>query len=194
MLNPWVLPSLCLLLIFTSYPSIFPFSETYLLMMLGVIFTFSALLPIISIFTLYTSRIIKNYRLEIGTDRMIAMLITTVYYAILTFLVIDKIGAMLLISAIVIAFALATAFVTMLAPFYSACPSSTSAGAVLGTLFAVNLLFEEYNLLLPIAVGILMTGSLISIRLYLNQQTLNETVVGFSIGFFTCLFTVFYFG
>ncbi len=187
------MPTLAFFIVFYFAGTTVPFSAEGKLSLLGLIFVSTFLFPFGSILLLHTTALLGNLQVDEKTSRPLPYVTVTVFYTMITYFFVDKVGIAVLPSSMIIAVAITTALTTVLSTFLSFSIHSTAMGGVLGLLFCVKAIYYEINTLIyPIAFCILLAGLVMTARLSMQKRTLLQVFFGLALGFFCC-FGVLYF-
>lgn len=190
--HPLLMPTLAFFIIFYFAETTVSFSEEGRLRLLGLIFISTFLFPFGSILLLHTTTLIGNLQVDAQTTKPLPYVTVTVFYTMITYFFIDKVGIAVLPSSMIITVAITTALTTILATFISISIHSTAIGGVIGILFCIKAVFYEINTLIyPIAFCIVLAGLIMTARLSLHKRTPIQVFAGFMMGFTIC-FSVLY--
>ena len=169
------------------------------------IFLTTFIFPILSIYIYYlwvkgekheghSTTFSKSLLMESKEERFIPFTITTALYALMTYFLIYK--AQLPLRALAVVFGgitMCLALVTFISRFWKI--SAHSAGIAGGLGFLLGSYLEgEINLFYPIITFIILTGLLMSARLYLNSHNLLQVAIGGLTGFIICFGSMALFG
>ena len=186
------MPTLAFFIIFYFAETTVPFSEEGRLRLLALIFVSTFLFPFGSILLLHTTALLGNLQVDEKTSRPLPYVTVTVFYTMITYFFVDKVGIAVLPSSMIIAVAITTAVTTILSTFLSFSIHSTAIGGVLGLLFCVKTGYYEINTLIyPIAFCIVLAGFVMTARLSMQKRTPIQVFFGLMLGF-VCCFSVLY--
>ena len=179
LLHPLFMPTLIFLCIFQFAPMIVSNIEPkWILLML--LFSGSYLVPIFLILTMYNLGIIKDIKLDNRGERRWPMIASTLIYIGFTYLLALKIpGA---IPVIMMGITLALAVVTIITRFWKISAHATGAAGATSFLLLSIIHFGETSLLIPTLILMVLTGVLISARLYLKAHTPSQIIAGVALG------------
>lgn len=185
--HPLLMPTLAFFIVFYFAETTVPFSEEGRLRLLGLIFISTFLFPFGSILLLHSTALLGNIQVDEQTSKPLPYVTVTVFYTMITYFFVDKVGIAVLPSSMIIAVAITTALVTILSTFLSFSIHSTAAGGVLGLLFCVKAAYYEINTLIyPIAFCIVLAGFVMTARLSMQKRNLSEVTFGVTLGFSSC--------
>lgn len=177
--NPFVVPFLAfLVLFFCSYLSMLPL--TYRLIVLGIVYAFTILLPMIAIFFF---RKINGWGFGAFRDRkkrFVPYLLTIICYVSCLVMMI-RIGLPRYMTGIILATLIAMVICIVVNIKWKISEHMTAIGGVIGGLIAFSFMFN-YNPTLWLSLFILLAGMLGSARIILRHHTLLEVLTGFMVG------------
>ncbi len=177
--NPFVVPFLAfLVLFFCSYLSMLPL--TYRLIVLGIVYAFTILLPMIAIFFF---RKINGWGFGAFRDRkkrFVPYLLTIICYVSCLVMMI-RIGLPRYMTGIILATLMAMVICIVVNIKWKISEHMTAIGGVIGGLIAFSFLFN-YNPTVWLSLFILLAGVLGSARIILRHHTLPEVLTGFAVG------------
>jgi len=156
---------------------------------------FCVILPGISFVIMRTSRLVSSVEMEKREERKIPIIVTFVYCVLLYFSLVkmtQQVTAPKYIFALPISGAVVAAAYFFLNMWKKISIHAGAAGIMTGFLLAYILLHADYQLWI-LAVAILISGVVMTARLYLEKHTLNEVISGWLIGtFLTFVVNYFY--
>ncbi|SHF08377.1 hypothetical protein SAMN05444405_10559 [Bacteroides luti] len=177
--NPFVVPFLAfLVLFFCSYLSMLPL--TYRLIVLGIVYAFTILLPMIAIFFF---RKINGWGFGAFRDRkkrFVPYLLTIICYVSCLVMMV-RIGLPRYMTGIILATLMAMVICIVVNIKWKISEHMTAIGGVIGGLIAFSFLFN-YNPTVWLSLFILLAGVLGSARIILRHHTLPEVLTGFAVG------------
>ena len=177
--NPFVVPFLAfLVLFFCSYLSMLPL--TYRLIVLGIVYAFTILLPMIAIFFF---RKINGWGIGAFRDRrkrFVPYLLTIICYVSCLVMMV-RIGLPRYMTGIILATLMAMVICIVVNIKWKISEHMTAIGGVIGGLIAFSFLFN-YNPTVWLSLFILLAGVLGSARIILRHHTLPEVLTGFAVG------------
>jgi hypothetical protein len=177
--NPFVVPFLAfLVLFFCSYLSMLPL--TYRFIVLGIVYAFTILLPMIAIFFF---RKINGWGFGAFRDRkkrFVPYLLTIICYVSCLVMMI-RIGLPRYMTGIILATLMAMVICIVVNIKWKISEHMTAIGGVIGGLIAFSFLFN-YNPTIWLSLFILLAGVLGSARIILRHHTLPEVLTGFAVG------------
>lgn len=145
-----------------------------------LIFSGSYLVPIFLILTMYNLGIIRDIKLDNKSERRWPMIASTVIYIAFTYLLVGR--TPLIIPLIMTGITFTLAIITIITRFWKISAHSAGAAGTSAFLLLCVMRFGEINLLFPALVLVVLTGILISARLYLNAHTPKQIIAGVALG------------
>nr|WP_321425392.1 hypothetical protein [uncultured Bacteroides sp.] len=185
--NPFIVPFLAFgVLFFFSYLNMLPL--TYRLVVLGVVYAFTILLPTIAIFFF---RKINGWGMGVFKDRkkrFVPYILTIICY-IACLIMMVRMNLPRYMTGIIIASLLAIILCVLINLKWKISEHMTAMGGVVGGLIAFSFMFN-YNPTYWLCLFILIAGGLGSARILLRHHTLLEVLTGFSAGFLCAVFGI----
>lgn len=126
-------------------------------------------------------------------DRQLPTVFLAAYYASLAyvlFLGLNNIIYIILVALVALLF-----LISVINFYFKISNHASAAGAAMGVLLSMNLSGIQQDLLIPVLVLAVVSGLVISARLFLNAHNPKEVYSGYLLGIFTSVFTLggFYF-
>ncbi len=165
-------------------PALFPVTDRSFRGVLMLIFICTFLLPVINVYFFKIFGTISAMSMPLRRERIAPFLMIALLYGVITYLLHAKLGMgfqdpfvkfLLIIDALVL-----TAFIITL--WMKASIHSLATGGLMMMLAMLNSMTENGILFYPLLGSILLTGLVMSARLYLQVHTVKEVAVGFGIG------------
>ncbi len=189
--HPLLLATFLVAIVGHYFPIMLEISPGNFKIILGFVFSFTFVLPVINLIMFRYFGTISSYTLNERTERLVPFVAIAIIYLVMIFLFYNKLPLsqnfnklMTIVTALVVCSALITFF-------YKVSIHSLAAGGMIGILLPLNKAVENNALLWPTAVILVIAGLIMSARLYLNAHTFNEVfmggLAGFLIGFFGML-------
>lgn len=177
--TPFSIPFVAFLLLFVfSYLRIMPLQ--YKLIVLGVVFCFTILMPTLTIFIFQK---INGFSPKDMTDRKkryVPFILTITSY-IFCLLMMQRLNIPWYMTGIILAALVMMIICVLLNSVWKLSEHMAGAGAVVGGLVAFSALFG-YNPIWWLCVFILVAGTLGTARIILQHHTLSEVLGGFAVG------------
>lgn len=179
LLHPLLMPSIIFLSIFEFAPILLSnVQNKWILLML--IFSGSYLVPIFLILTMYNLGIVKDIKLDNKSERRWPMIASTIIYIAFTYLLVGK--TPMIVPLIMTGITFTLALITLITRFWKISAHSVGAAGTSAFLLLCVLRFSEMNLLIPALLMVLLSGFLISARLYLQAHTPKQIIAGIALG------------
>ncbi len=180
--HPIFIPTLIIATIAIFAPSILlPISENLFLFFSLFVFLSTWLMPALSIYGLFLSGVIKSIYLDDQRDRMIGIAVTTIIYGIFSFVLYYKFRAnteVMLLFCTSIFCQLSALIITY---FWKISLHSISVWAMVCYLATLILIKKQDSLFAPLLTAILLSGALMSARLYLQKHTMAQIGAGMAL-------------
>lgn len=182
--HPALMPVVGYLLFFFLLSSE-PFGQRQILF-LSLIFLGTFVVPAFFLLTLRYTGFISSLNMENRKERAVPFMFTTIFYTLLAYLMIQKVGYEIHVILLTGGVALSMCLTTLVTLFHKTSVHTIGISGLLGFLFSFQVANTSLELLFPIVTLFLLTGMVMSSRLYLKAHTPNEVWSGFLIGFGTC--------
>lgn len=180
LLHPLLMPSIIFLSIFQYAPMLIPnIQQKWILLML--IFSGSYLVPIFLILTMYNLGLVKDIKLDNKSERRWPMIASTVIYIGFTYLLNLRVGGTI-IPIVMIGITFTLAMITIITRYWKISAHSTGAAGTTAFLFLLIFRFGTTELLVPGLIMLVLSGLLISARLYLQAHTPKQILAGIALG------------
>lgn len=177
--TPFSVPFLAYLVLFIfSYLGMMPWS--YKLIVLGVVYCFTILMPVLTIFLFRKINGFTHAELSRRKRRYMPYLFTIISY-IFCLLMMQRLNLPWYMTNIILAALIIQVVCVLLNIWWKLSEHMAGAGAVIGGLVAFSALFD-YNPVWWLCVFILVAGMLGTARIILRHHTLGEVTGGFVIG------------
>jgi|APGre2960657444_1045066.scaffolds.fasta_scaffold15472_2 hypothetical protein len=162
---------------------------------LGLFFIFSFLLPSISLIILKKNNLISSIDVEKRTERTAPILLTVFSCGILAWFLITKAPTGLLPKSIILLpiGGLIAILISWGINYYDKISQhALGAGMLVGFLIAYYQ-SQAFFYLTIIVIAILISGAIMSARMYLGKHTLRQSLMGYFLGFGVLYLTIHYF-
>ena len=195
-----MMQKLCKIISYIFHPAIMP-AVGYLLfffllssesfgrrqiLLLSLIFLGTFVVPAFFLLTLRYTGLISSLNVNNRKERTIPFMFTTIFYTLLAYLMVQKVGYDIQVILLTGGVALSMCLTTLVTLFHKTSVHTIGISGLLGFLFGFQAANTSLELLLPIVILFFLTGVVMSSRLYLEAHTPNEVWSGFLIGFGTC--------
>ena len=192
-LHPLLMPTFTFATIFYFLPeSIQPITEDSIPYLLFAILITTFLIPLMSVSALKFTATISSLALEKREERILPFLFITVFYGLTTYLFIEKVQVNNLLALMMIATTLLILLLTAITMQYKISIHGAGISGSVGFLLALTYQYNDPMLMYPLAVFVVLTGLVMTSRLYLNAHTIEEVSLGALLGFLFC-FAALYF-
>lgn len=182
-LHPLLLTSILFALLFgINSPVVSPITSASRPFLL-ITFLVTFIIPVMSISVLRLSKTISNFTLEDRKERRVPFLFISVFYATASWMFIDKINPGPAINVIFLSISGIIIALTAITFFWKISAHGAGVGGFIGFLVAFHLKAPQNELIWLIIASVLLSGFLMSARLYLNVHKPKEVHVGGILGF-----------
>ena len=165
-----------------------PMSATAAQYILLALFITTFVLPIICIAALRFSALRTDNRLSAFSlhsrrERVVPFFFTSLFYIITTYMFAEKFRVNLVLVVILAATTALILLISTITLFTKVSTHATGGGALVGFLVGLSVQYPQVSLLVPILLAVVLTGSVMSSRLYLNLQSTASVWAGVALGF-----------
>lgn len=151
-------------------------------MTLPFLFISTFVIPGISLSILRVSGSITSLKLEKREERLTPFVFITLFFGMTSYMFIIKIGVNDLVAIIFASTTLLILFLTLITVFFKISIHAAGMSGFLGYLLCIAIKFPEFSLVYPIMTLIILSGLVMSARLYLNAHSPKEILAGFISG------------
>lgn len=170
----------CLLL---SAPEVFsPYSFDQMKLLIVLIFVTTFVIPLLSMSTLKLTGTISSFMLEKRKERLLPFFFTVFFYGITVYMFTFRIGRLDAISLILGTITAIILVVALLTIKIKVSAHSAGMGGGIGFLWAIKMTYPDMGLLWPLLGIIIITGGVMTARMYLNSHRPIEIYLGGAIG------------
>jgi hypothetical protein len=189
--HPLLVPLYGLLIIFTA-PTIFKYLPlAYKKILLLIVLLNNVIIPLSLIPFLKYRQLLSSWFVMDQKERIIPLITTSIFYFITLYIILTfKIPV--LIKAFILTSAVLSSIITVINIWFKISIHAVGAGALIAIVIALSVKSHEPLTLMLIAV-ILLTGLVLSSRLWLNSHSPKEVWLGFFLGIFTSALSLFFF-
>jgi len=185
--HPLLLATCLVAIVGFYFPVMLSISPQNFNIILGFVFCFTFILPVVNLVMFRHFGTISSYTLHERTDRLIPFIAIAIIYVVMVFLFYNKLPISSNFNKLMVIVASLVVFSAIVTFFYKISIHSLAACGMVGILLPMNKAIENNALLWPTAIAIVLAGLIMSARLYLQAHTFNEVVTGavagFTIGF-----------
>lgn len=187
--NPFIIPFGGFLVLFLfSYLKVMPFQ--YKLIVLGVVYCFTILMPMLTIFLFQKINGWDVKELSDRKKRFIPYFLTILAY-VFCLLMMYKLNLPRYMSGIILATLVAIILCILINLKWKISEHMTGMGGVVGGLVSFSILFN-YNPVWWLCFFILTAGALGTSRIILKQHTLGQVLFGFVVGMVCAMYGILY--
>jgi membrane-associated phospholipid phosphatase len=169
------------------FPTMLSITPQSFKIVLGFVFCFTFLLPVVNIIMFRYFGTISSYTLHARSERLIPFVAIAIIYVVMVFLFYTKLPLSQNFNKLMVIVTTLVVFSAVVTFLYKVSIHSLAACGMIGILLPLNKALENNILLWPTAIALVIAGLVMSARLYLNAHTFNEVIMGavagFSIGF-----------
>jgi membrane-associated phospholipid phosphatase len=183
------MPTLLFGIIYLSTPFLLaPFNHIQFLV---AIFISTFFIPLIGVLALAYTGSVQSVVMNDRSERAVPFTFTAIFYWIMTYFFFNQFKENLVIIVIMLGVSTTISLVAVINYFWKISAHSAGVMGLVGFLFVINIKYPEVQLTYPIALLIILSGIIMSVRLKLQVHNLNEVLAGAFLGFvlnFTLLF------
>ena len=199
-LHPLLLPTYIFAILFGLTPElvgVVALSPSARFSLLVLLFLNTFVAPALVIFYMYRLGFVKSLQLQTLRDRRLPYLVTLIIYSLSTYLFgwqfqpVSELAPQ--ISVVLGSITVSLIFVALISLSWQISAHATGMGGYLGALGGVILRYGDFALFLPFVFGVIITGMLLSARLYLNAHTPAQVSAGLALGVAISMAAVFLF-
>ncbi|MDR6194410.1 phosphatase PAP2 family protein [Siphonobacter sp. SORGH_AS_0500] len=154
--------------------------------LLLLVFFFTFLIPSYLLYVLYRLKVIKSLTMENLQDRRLPYLVIVMLYTIFSYASFRYMALLPEVTVVMASITFSISCVAFISLYWQISAHATGMGGVLGGLLALTLKLGLSSLLIPFLIVTLLTGFLMSARLYLNAHTPRQILVGLLLGAIVC--------
>jgi membrane-associated phospholipid phosphatase len=191
-MHPLLMPTIVFFVIFNFAPSLIrPISDSMVNILLLGIFITTFLLPLLSIGILRYSNTITDLEMQDRNERVIPFIFITIFYGITTYMLLPKLRLNEVIMLVMMGITGIVFLVTVITFLWKISAHSAGISGAVGFIMALNFRFPQASLLYPLLTLVLLSGMVMSARLYLDSHTPKEILGGCLLGFLTSFLLIF---
>ena len=169
------------------FPLMLEISPRNFNLILGFVFCFTFILPMVNIIMFRYFGTISSYTMHERNERLVPFVAISIIYLVMIFLFYNKLPLSESFNRLMAIVTVLVVVSTLITFFYKISVHSVAASGIIGIMLPLNKAIENNVLLWPTAIALVVAGLIMSARLYLNAHTFNEVLTGaltgFSIGF-----------
>jgi membrane-associated phospholipid phosphatase len=188
--QPLVIPTLVFWLWIVYFP-LFHVNGTYQYFLMIVSILFTSIFPAIMLLGLYRLKWISTLDIEDPRERFVPYLITLFFYGVQIWLMYVKdVHTLFLITTISM---FVSIFIAMIITFFWKISTHMVAlGGLVGLLIRLSINFYSFDIIVLLLVSILISGLVMSARVYLNKHTIMQVYIGFLLGILVSLISSYF--
>jgi membrane-associated phospholipid phosphatase len=181
--HPLLLATYLVAILGFYFPVMLSISPRNFKIILGFVFCFTFILPVVNIIMFRYFGTISTFSMSSRRERIIPFLAITIIYVVMVFLFYNKLPISQNFNKLMALVASLVILSTIITFFYKVSIHSLAASGLIGIMLPLNKAIENNALLWPTAWVLLISGLIMSARLYLNAHTFNEVLTGAMAGF-----------
>jgi hypothetical protein len=183
--HPMLMPTLLFGVLLLFSPVVFsPITEEGRNALLLVVFISTCLLPLLIILSMFLLRkrqaSLKDFIMAGREDRIIPFLFTGLYYLALTHLIFSNFNRMLYV--LMLAIAVLVLVLAVITVFWKVSAHAMAMGGFLGLMLCLAYLFPTEQFLPAVIILILISGIVMTSRLFLGSHIVSQVFGGYAIG------------
>ncbi|MEQ8712228.1 MAG: PA-phosphatase [Cyclobacteriaceae bacterium] len=192
-LHPLLMPTLVFTVIFYFLPeSVKPIDNEAIPFLLLAILITTFIIPVLSISALRFTSTISSLSLQKREERVVPFIFIGMFYALTTYLFIHRIQVNEVIALMMITTSVLIGLLTAITLKYKISIHAAGICGSAGYLIALANTYQSEALIYPATAAIVLSGVVMTARLYLNAHTLNEVAAGCFLGFGICFSSVYF--
>ena len=188
--HPLLMPSFTFLIVYRILPEIVrPMGW----LMLPFLFITTFLIPLFGISALRLSGSISSYTIEKREERFLPFLFVTIFYTMTTVMFIVKIQVNSIVSTMLIASTALILVLMLITLFYKISIHAAGVSGVVGYLLVLSLNNPESSMIYALVAALVLSGLVMTSRLYLNAHTPKQIFFGSVLGVLLCFSALYWF-
>jgi membrane-associated phospholipid phosphatase len=196
LLHPLLMPTLLFTIIVNYLPMVVsPINEEGKKYLIGLTFVTTFLFPVfisLTFLLMIKNRFsIRDLFLDENKERFIPFLSTGILYVGVTYVMYSTIRLNPVCILIMTGISITVLMVAVITLFWKISAHAAGISGVVGYLLYFSILSADNNLFIPVAVLILLSGILLSARLYLRSHTSAQVYAGYLLGLFISFVTMY---
>jgi hypothetical protein len=198
--HPLILTTYLFVLLFLLSPDVVgvsAFEFPALISLLTLLFLNTFIAPALVTYYFMKMGVITNLYMDNMAERRLPYLATVIIYGLATYLFgwqLQPVGEIApQISVILASVTFSLVIITAVSYFWKISAHATGIGGTIAMLAGLMIRFEEYSLLNPLLIAIMVAGFVLSARLQLNAHNLAQIFVGFLCGVMVSSLAVYFY-
>jgi hypothetical protein len=182
--HPLLMPTMLFSVLLLVAPEFFsPYSFDQMKLLTVLIFVTTFVIPLLSMSTLKFTGTISSFMLEKRKERLLPFFFTVFFYAITVYMFTYRIGRIDSITLLLGTITVVILVVALMTIKIKVSAHSAGMAGGIGFLWALKLTYTDMTLLWPLLGAILITGIVMTARMFLNAHRPIEIYLGAAIGF-----------
>ncbi len=182
-MHPGLMPSVLFATIMLSGKGLLPNEWRFRLTLLGLIFNFTFLLPLLMVWLLYNKGYLSSIRVANRQERIAPFVLISISYTVLAWLFQQRLPSLFMLTQVMGCIALTQVICTLITLRFKISIHSVALSGMLGILVALQILMPEMELFYPVIMAIVLLGLTMTARLRLNAHTPEQVSWGAVFGF-----------
>ncbi|WP_226388898.1 PA-phosphatase [Penaeicola halotolerans] len=191
--QPLVMPTLTYIILFYYAPDLVSISDEVKLGLLILISLVTLVIPTISILSMKWTGMIASLEMQTKKERLIPFFTITVFYIISAYFFQQRFNYDPMINLVFLTITGVITVLSFITIFWKISAHSAGLAGILGFMIAWNAKFQQPSLLGPLVLVGLLTGAVMSARLYLDSHRPLEVLGGAIFGFASCAAAVYFY-
>lgn len=182
-MHPGLMPTLLFAVIIFSGKGLIPEDQKFRFILLGLIFNFTFLLPVLMVFLLYMRGYLSSIKIASRKERIMPFVLISVFYVMLAWLFQLRLPNLFMLTHVMACIALTQVLSTLITLKFKISIHSTALSGMLGILLALQILMPELEFMYPLVITVALLGITMTARLQLNAHTPAQVNWGATFGF-----------
>ncbi|MEQ6121150.1 phosphatase PAP2 family protein [Reichenbachiella sp. MALMAid0571] len=188
--HPLLMPSFTFLIINATLPElVHPIGWV----LLPFLFITTFLIPLFGVSALIYSGSVSSFSLEKREERFLPFLFVTIFYTITTVMFILKIQVNETVGLMLVATTVLILILMLISLFYKISIHSAGVSGVVGFMFILSQNYPESMIIYALISTIVLSGLVMTSRLYLNAHRPKEILFGCILGISVCAGSLYFF-
>jgi membrane-associated phospholipid phosphatase len=160
---------------------------------IGYILISTAIVPVIAVLIMNKFGVISEWSMNKRRDRTIPQIFTILVYSFVSYLLVFQIKVAEVLALAMIITTFSVFIITMITFFWKISAHSAGISGIVGILAALQYKYPADNGLYFLLSSIILTGSVMTARMYLHVHTPLQVLLGFLLGLSLSFFSVYFF-
>lgn len=149
---------------------------------LGFITVYTFLMPILSIYFMYSRKWVQTLTLKNLRERRLPYLVTTIFYLFLGYFLYTRSPNYEMTAILVLFSAVVIIIVAVISLWWQISAHSAAVGGSVGAFFITYFKYDELSLYYASLVSLVLAGAVMTARLKLNAHSLAQVITGLLVG------------